>query len=369
VSDKNGWQKTIDAPDGYFTAHAGEVTIDGDDAADIRELFKLAPYQKLRLFGVVGGKPGWYDVLRSELTALLGEGNFSLTHDKEANKVTVGISYESSPAQIADVELLMGRVIPQNIVGELLWIDGLPIDYTHVEYLEGDSKAYIDSEVLPTDETEIRAVFYFTPSSYGETQTVASGRTFGLKIASSTFVRWGSEKSKLIGNLYIPRFKGELVFRRGYASYGDKQVTFDCDSFAENPAKYSVLINAKSALQSDGSAINRWYDCRVYENGTEKRAYIPALDPTGTPCMFDLVSKKPFYNSGTGDFIAGVETQKQLDDVLGGLPDRTGQDGGELYLRLPDALYESAVASGIIEATATSKNWQIAYDPTTEMAA
>ena len=42
VSDKNGWQKTIDAPDGYFTAHAGEVTIDGDDAADIREVFNVA---------------------------------------------------------------------------------------------------------------------------------------------------------------------------------------------------------------------------------------------------------------------------------------------------------------------------------------
>ncbi|MBR5185074.1 MAG: hypothetical protein IKW19_02135, partial [Akkermansia sp.] len=60
VSDKNGWSKTIDAPDGYFTAHAGEVTIDGDDAADVREVFKLAPYQKLRLLGVVGGgAPAW----------------------------------------------------------------------------------------------------------------------------------------------------------------------------------------------------------------------------------------------------------------------------------------------------------------------
>ena len=43
VSDKNGWSKTIDAPDGYFTAHAGEVTIDGDDAATLREVFNAAP--------------------------------------------------------------------------------------------------------------------------------------------------------------------------------------------------------------------------------------------------------------------------------------------------------------------------------------
>lgn len=60
VSDKNGWSKAIDAPDGYFTAHAGEVTIDGDDAADVREVFKLAPQQKLALLGVLGGGvPAW----------------------------------------------------------------------------------------------------------------------------------------------------------------------------------------------------------------------------------------------------------------------------------------------------------------------
>lgn len=37
---------------------------------------------------------------------------------------------------------------------------------------------------------------------------------------------------------------------------------------------------------------------------------IPALDSTGAPCMYDLVSKKPFYNSGTGDFLyPGKETE------------------------------------------------------------
>ena len=56
VNDKSGWSKTIDAPDGYFTAHAGEVTIDGDDTADVRELFKLAP--QLAILGVLGGNGG-----------------------------------------------------------------------------------------------------------------------------------------------------------------------------------------------------------------------------------------------------------------------------------------------------------------------
>lgn len=57
VSDKNGWSKTIDAPEGYFTAHAKEVTIDGDDAASVKELFKLAPAALVSGGGAASGGP------------------------------------------------------------------------------------------------------------------------------------------------------------------------------------------------------------------------------------------------------------------------------------------------------------------------
>lgn len=32
---------------------------------------------------------------------------------------------------------------------------------------------------------------------------------------------------------------------------------------------------------------------------------LPCLDKNGTPCMFDTVSKQPFYNQGTGEFLYG----------------------------------------------------------------
>ena len=42
---------------------------------------------------------------------------------------------------------------------------------------------------------------------------------------------------------------------------------------------------------------------KFWINGILTRNLIPCLDPTGTPCMFDTVTQKPFYNSGTGDFL------------------------------------------------------------------
>jgi hypothetical protein len=49
---------------------------------------------------------------------------------------------------------------------------------------------------------------------------------------------------------------------------------------------------------------------RIYEaqftNGTKiTRDLIPCLDFNGRPCMFDKISRKTFYNQGTGEFLYG----------------------------------------------------------------
>lgn len=44
------------------------------------------------------------------------------------------------------------------------------------------------------------------------------------------------------------------------------------------------------------------YSLNIVRNGEEILHFIPCLDRLGKPCMFDTVSKKPFYNLGTGEF-------------------------------------------------------------------
>lgn len=49
----------------------------------------------------------------------------------------------------------------------------------------------------------------------------------------------------------------------------------------------------------------KFYQVKFYESGTLVRDLIPVLDNDGTPCMFDRVEGKFYYNQGTGQFIAG----------------------------------------------------------------
>lgn len=61
---------------------------------------------------------------------------------------------------------------------------------------------------------------------------------------------------------------------------------------------------ASSVLNVIGSGWRgRCYSVHVSRNTALENIFIPALDPAGRPCMFDLVTRTPFYNAGTGEFL------------------------------------------------------------------
>lgn len=76
-------------------------------------------------------------------------------------------------------------------------------------------------------------------------------------------------------------------------------------------APLSLALFARHSKYNDSNPVFDCYCiCKVYsskisKNGRLARNFIPALDPTGRPCMFDLVTRRPFYNQGTGEFIYG----------------------------------------------------------------
>ena len=47
------------------------------------------------------------------------------------------------------------------------------------------------------------------------------------------------------------------------------------------------------------------YSCSISKNGKKLRSYIPVLDSSGRPAMYDEVSGQFFYNQGTGEFTWG----------------------------------------------------------------
>lgn len=88
------------------------------------------------------------------------------------------------------------------------------------------------------------------------------------------------------------------------------KVYVNCNGkYAEKDYYYDSVCNLTSyifARNSNGVATilekSKYSFLQICNSGELQLDFIPALDPSGRPCMYDTVTKKPFYNQDTGEF-------------------------------------------------------------------
>lgn len=134
----------------------------------------------------------------------------------------------------------------------------------------------------------------------------------------------------------------------------------ECLDYAFNVNPMGVFWSANTPNPNNGFVNNsyvalgkKWW-WKFYINGKLQNDLRPALDASGTPCMYDLVNSTPFYNVGRVPFVAGVETIQHLRRVLDNLP----TTGGKLSLSLPAEANTSEIADMLTTASA-EKGWTL----------
>jgi hypothetical protein len=250
--------------------------------------------------------PYTWRVLKQMLVGLLGEGNFEMSLDNETQKITIALASTVEHLR-GQVDSLIERVVPQNLVFE--YDNCLPIDYTPVEYLDnGGSLKYIDIDMSLGQNTEasirvMRLSDNYTAclSNYGGGSKSYAIFIYALN-ANGGFLRFDYGASMLYtqivpnkGEWYQIEKKGRMNYLNGENVQNNTEQTFEplgtALLFALDPVKYPNICGRQRIAEA------------IFNNGLTKRHFTPALDPLGAPCMFDLVSRNPFYNAGSGDFI------------------------------------------------------------------
>lgn len=248
-------------------------------------------------------------------------------------------------------------------------LDSLPMGYTRLEYLESDGSAFM---TLPFEAknksfvcehtlgmpkaTSGLYVYGGTPVSAGygiryNAYNQALGFTGGDWYGPGTFLR--GEKYKILWKV-TPREEGRYIFSMEYDSKVLTSIIQDFNAYWENV--YYVFGSTKYDSRIGGAT----YELTISIEGKLTCHVVPALDPTGTPCMVDLVSMQPFRNAGTGQFIAGMTLGQALK--LKDLPAKTAT----LDISLPEG-YEAheEVMESIRQAE--EKGWTLnktTYTPT-----
>lgn len=267
-------------------AHSGRWSIEGDENVTVTEVFKLAPQQKLAILGVLGGNAGnngglpagykrveWLENPYTESQTNLYFAYFSLGILTRTQADTVKIATMHRLTKIpTEIRIEMEGSIRSN--GDVIL---------------GQAKQGRPASADPVDAP---ATIFNT--MYGGFDSADNSLNYNLFKAKQGWDTEWHEQS-----LYIDAYK---VIYTDNAYEQIHQIVGAPVNYADSPM-YCFGYEYHSGLYPGCSrrGQKKWF--KVWKNDILLFDLVPALDPTGAPCMFDLVSRKPFYNAGVGDFL------------------------------------------------------------------
>ena len=195
---------------------------------------------------------------------------------------------------------------------------GWSANYIPIEYIESTGTQWIDTGILSWNNSiEYKIKLSIQQQSGGGTKTYfgcydywGSGHLFPA-VASyfnynipTTFNATNGASTANIGLTYgqvgtLSLIGNTISWSEGSSAYFDRGASF---TVSVNPLLFATQ-NA-SRVPGEFSAF-KLFNAKFWLNNTLVRDFIPVLDKNSVACMLDKVSGTFFYNSGTGDFIAG----------------------------------------------------------------
>lgn len=260
----------------------------------------------------------------------------------------------------------------------------LPVGYTRIAYLMPmTNTARLDSGLRGWPDLGCRVRGFFDSSRTDSFPTqwfvlTADFEYWGALVYYSPKASIGYRGSNVV---YYPQTDGAADAtsggnsKRGYSIAGDFLVNYnwlgnmqwkynDADkSLTRNLSEVGKPMNAATvAVFGRGD-----WDVENWSGGIREVSFsrgekivghvVPVLNELGQPTMWDLIRKTPLKKYSDGDFIAGIDTQAQFNNMLRKLPDRSGQEVGTLQVRLAEGLQTEANLAALDAMVA--KNWEI----------
>lgn len=200
----------------------------------------------------------------------------------------------------------------------------LPSGYTRLNYLESTGTQYIDTDViLDTSKLtiEIDIIICKLPSkgkwatitatqtgSYargGNIQLYSMGKTqsfsTGGNISADKGLIWGDTNLNTMYR-YCVTWDDDKKTIKGSMNGIEKYFNFS-GTIVTNLSLFLFAKNTMGILTELSEA--KIFDLKIYKDNTIVRNFVPALDTANKPCLYDTVSKQPFYNQGAGEFLYG----------------------------------------------------------------
>lgn len=244
-------------------------------------------------------EPCMYDVINKKSYTNAGTGKFLTTKDLEWNYPDINNSYN------------------------------LPAGFKKCVYLQSDGTQWIDTRVLPNNETGLFCktikLDNSNTSMFGVRENDSSAIMTPFVSGKTTlYYKWKAEGKD---TTYTLDKDGDYIFSSFLNFYNDRLAKIDSEDtdwitnlsgILENYTQSIWLFstNFKGSFASNGKYAGRIYRAQITQGDALIHDYVPCLDADNRPCMYDLIESEALYNqSGGTEFAYCVEHQLPSDFV------------------------------------------------------
>ncbi len=242
-------------------------------------------------------------------SAALALGNTKLYFDQDSSKTSKIFTFENVSSVYSAVNI--DEVWKESDEEYVNISTVLPDGYTRVEYIESSGTQYIDTDFIPNQDTRVVMDFdlisaYSTyawitlfASRNGNANTFGTFSNSALTITYDTYASANGNRSvSLRGRHIVDKNKNE-TFVDGTSIGAFSYVLFTG----------TVQLRLLRDNQPNGGDVHpfvgKLYSCKIYDNGTLVRNFIPCINSAGTAGLYDIVNGRFYTNAGTGTFSTG----------------------------------------------------------------
>ena len=187
----------------------------------------------------------------------------------------------------------------------------LPEGYTQKEYIQSSGTQYIDTLFKPNQNTRVVCDFELLESgkAYGVFGArIGYGNTsydlfaFGMNAETSFQDDYGTSSNAHTNSQTNILYHADK--NKNVTSLGNVNHTFSASTFQLNYTMYLFGVNTSGSPNNQLGSL-RIYSCKIYDNGTLIRDFVPCTNPSGTIGLYDVAGNAFYANAGTGTFTAG----------------------------------------------------------------
>ncbi len=186
----------------------------------------------------------------------------------------------------------------------------LPMGYTELVYLVTSGTQYIRvSDIFGTNNDLVMGRFWIPETSLTATQILFGSRkewrvdAFCLSFAVDTdsLAQFATQAMAFDSTPFLDKEIQLIMSRAGCRLNGTLVAEFAQAAFT-SPSPYFLFTTSNSGKIDNRMFIGRCYSFSIIRNGVTILDFVPVLNASGEPGMWDKVSKRFFGNDGTGTF-------------------------------------------------------------------